>query len=129
MSADILQLAPAARAEQSLVARREYFITHAPEMPPWFRYEPSEVPPNPLEPNAEQELSEAHQKELAAWAAGSETDFSSLSSPVREFMVRWQRVQDARKKFREWQMQSRERKWWAWREYFADMMMERENGK
>lgn len=116
------------RAEPHLITRREWFITHAPEVPGWFRYEGGVPPPNPAELVPEQELDERQQAELAAWTAGAATDFSLLSAPVRDFMLRWQRVQNLRRVFAEWHLKRREEKWWAWREAFADRMM-KESGK
>jgi hypothetical protein len=118
------------RVEQQQITRREWFITNAPEVPKWFRSRAeTPPPPNPPEPQPEEELTDDQQQELKAWTAGSAMDFAGLSAPVRDFMVRWQRAQDARKTYHEWHMKGREAKWWAWANYFADRMMEVGSGK
>lgn len=119
---------PLGRAADS-ITRREWFITHAPDVPGWFRYEAGKPPPKPAELVPEEELDAAQQAELAAWTAGEAIDFDLLSQPVRYFMVRWQRVHNMRREFEEWHIKRRAEKWWAWREHFADLMMEREGGK
>jgi hypothetical protein len=122
---ELRQQAKAVPASASLISRREWFITNAPEVPKWFRNKAEGAPPpNPPELLPEEELTPGQQQELAAWTAGAATDFAGLSRPVQDFMVRWQRVQNQRKEFNAWHMERREEKWWAWANYFADKMTE-----
>lgn len=122
----VARIAEVPLGQPNSITRREWFMTHAPDAPPWFRYKVPDMPPNPPEPDPEKELNAAQQTELAAWIAGETTDFGGLSPAVRHFMLQWEKVQGMRKVFHVWQMKSREVKWWKWREYYADMMMKGE---
>lgn len=105
---------------------REYYAAHAPEVPDWFRYQaegmPSEgksaMPDRMLELNTEQ------RKELLDWESGVQPDFHKLTAATQAFMLRSQRIEAANKRFHDWHMKSREEKYWKWRWYFADKMIE-----
>lgn len=114
------------KANAQQISRREWFVTNAPEVPDWFRYQAEGKPTEEKRalPDRLLELNTEQHKELLEWEAGQQPDFHSLTKPVQEFMLRSQRIEAVNKRFHEWHMKSREAKWWAWREYFADIMME-----
>lgn len=107
------------------LSTRQYFAVRAPEAPDWFRYSPKDPRPPQFDlSEPEKELNTLEQDELRAWKDGSGMDFSKLSANVRAFMLRYQKAHSANENFQHWRMRNREEKYWAWRWYYADKMIE-----
>lgn len=108
------------------LSKREYFAARAPEAPDWFRFTPEEGRPPQVElPDPEKELNTWEQEELRVWKDGEGMDFTKLSTNVRAFMLRYQKAHQANERFQHWRMKNREAKYWSWRFYYADQMIER----
>lgn len=112
------------------ISKREYFAAHAPGVPDWFRYQADGKPSEGKRdlPEPEKELTSKQQEEVRAWKDGLRFSFDNLSEPVREFLLRYQRIHEANEKFHAWHMRCREEKYWAWRFYYADMMIKGSQG-
>jgi len=102
---------------------RDYFAAHAPyQIPEWFRFDAgNNMPRVPDAPSH--------------WGAAQSTEFLDLkeersrvvdvSMEVAEFYARWL---EARGKHAAWRDQMRERKYFAWRWYYADQMIANRRG-
>lgn len=101
---------------------RQMYAMNAPQAPDWFRFEPENtqpgVPPVPQKWGAEQRAEFAYIKD------GS-LDIGAALPEVREF---WRSYGPAREKLEAWRLDMRSRKFFAWRWFYADMMLETERG-
>jgi hypothetical protein len=102
---------------------RAYFATHAPQsIPDWFKGE--RTTSVPAIPDAPSHWGAAQASQFADLKNG--TGLVSHASPeVADFYARWLAAKDRQNA---WRDQQRERKYFAWRWYYADQMMASRRG-
>lgn len=101
----------------------EYFLAHAPEVPEWFQHKETCPIDPPLYWDQRTDLSEEDKKELRDWHHDPIYDlpekFSHYQNEIEEHSV----------KMTEWRNGCAVRKFFAWRVYYADSMIECVRGK
>jgi len=94
---------------------REYFAAHAPDAPDWFKYEP---PSNrPLMPATPSNFTVEQHDLLKNFICHDSCPDRFVSQLVR-------RREEAKQAQEVWRNACRERKFFAWRWYYADQMIE-----
>lgn len=117
------QQAKAAPPVADPVTRREYFAAHAPDVPKWYSHTPTAPKPDTLSP--ERHLQGEDLEQFRQWHEGK-VQFEALPQKVHTFMLKAQemkKIQDA------WVVMQQRAKFFAWRWFYADMMIEASNGK
>ncbi|WP_027817098.1 hypothetical protein [Paraburkholderia bannensis] len=101
----------------SLISLRDSFATSAPsEIPKWFKHKPAT--PRPIVPVPREELSEEQYRE---WEGlGDWLDESDVGANVKGFDAKYRHAIAA---VEAWDAEQRVAEFFAWRWYFADMMI------
>lgn len=107
---------------ESGMSMRQYYAAHAPAAPDWFRFETDNLPPTV--PSVPQGWDTEQRAEFLMIKEGS-IDEACAKLEVREF---WRIYSPARAKLEVWRMDMRKRKFFAWRWFFADMMIATNTG-
>lgn len=102
------------RAEYGM-SLREWYATHAPQCPEWFKHEPES--PCPFVPKPDR-LKTSQRDELGL--LGIWLDASQVDPAVAAF-ARERDIAESEK--RRWINQQKEKKFFAWRWYYAEMMI------
>jgi len=108
------QYAPIARP--AVFGTREYFAAHAPAMPEWFKQQSEE--PAPVVPSTcVLTVDQRHEY----YKVKAEEHQGEISAAVLAFInTEW----TAKKVAAEWAMVQRAKSFFAWRRYYADMMIQ-----
>lgn len=100
---------------------RQYYAAHAPAVPDWFRLETDEKPP--ILPMLPEDFTTSERNDFELMKSSAPAPWSVR---VSEFYDTWLA---AKRELEAWRNQMRERKFFAWRWHYADMMTQSENGQ
>lgn len=102
---------------------RRYYAAHAPAAPEWFRLKTGDIPPKiPAVPD---NWDTAERAEFAMIKEGT----LQPAAACDDVQVFWNRFEPARLRAEAWRDEMRQKKFFAWRWYYADMMLETERGE
>lgn len=105
------------------MSMRQWYAAHAPAVPEWFRLKnDSDWPKVPAVPK---EWDAAELAEFTMLKAGT-LELGAVSDDV---LVFWRRYEPARARLEAWRDKMRQKKFFAWRWYYADQMIASERGE
>jgi hypothetical protein len=99
---------------------RQWYAAHAPNAPEWFRLDVEDMPTKI--PAVPENWDAAERAEFAMIKEGTLPP-AAASDDVQVF---WKRYEQARLRAEAWRQEMRQKKFFAWRWFYADMMLETE---
>lgn len=99
---------------------RQWYAAHAPNVPEWFRLKNEDMPPKI--PPVPDNWNTAERAEFAMIKEGSLLP-TAASDDVQVF---WRRYEPALARAEAWREEKRQKKFFAWRWHYADMMLQTE---
>lgn len=103
------------------LSTREYFASKAPETPSWFTHKPEPQPQQPRHWHEVELANEEDLNEVRAWESDAIWD---LPEHLRWFQDQWAEYWE---KYNEWKIKDNITRYFQWRTYYADMMIEELN--
>lgn len=105
---------------QEGLSLRQWYATHAPDVPQWFRLDTEDLPPKV--PAVPENWDAAERAEFAMIKEGT----LPMEAACDDVQIFWRRYEPARVRAEAWREEMRQKKFFAWRWHYADMMLETE---